>query len=394
MNSHDNEDSLTTGTPRTPNLRSTRGVGRLWWVLAGLLAVVAIAIGVRTSRARALASSAQQAQEPRRVATFVARRAPAQVDVTLPGTAQPILTTTLHTRTTAFVRRLHVDMGDRVQSGQLLAELEAPEVEQELHVARARLAEAQQNVGLAQGTAERHARLAVDGVSSKQQAEDARAQANSAVAALQRTRAEAQRLTAMRGYLRIVAPFEGVVTRRHVDAGALVAPGAGPGLFEVSQISALKVYVDVPQTFASFVQTGQKVVVTARGAATKVDGTIARTAGALDVSTRTLRTEVHLPGMPGLLAGSFVNVAFSVARAAPPVIIPAAALVIRKEGPQVYVVHDGRARSRKVAIGIDRGREVEIVDGLAGGEALVLNAPENLGVDEAVRAVEPASRAR
>jgi membrane fusion protein, multidrug efflux system len=390
MSSHDQTGS----SPAAPPIRSQRGVGRLWWLMAGILAVIAVGIWVRTTRVRALASSAQEAQGPRRVATIVARRAPALVDVTLPGTAQPILTTTLHARTTAFVRRLHVDMGDRVRPGQLLAELEAPEVEQELRVARARQAEAQQNVGLAQGTAERHARLAVDGVSSKQQADDARAQANSATAALQRTRAEVQRLAALRGYLRIVAPFEGVVTRRHVDSGALVSPGAGPGLFEVSQTSALKVYVDVPQAFASFVQTGQKVVVAARGAAAKVEGKIVRTAGALDESTRTLRTEVHLPSTQGLLAGSFVNVAFSVSRAEPPVVIPAAALVVRKEGPQVFVVKDGRARSRKVAIGIDRGREVEIVDGLSGGEALVLNAPENLTADEAVRAVEAAPRAR
>lgn len=370
-------------------------VGRWLFAAAVVVALAAVAAVPRAERARTLDRLEAAARAPRRVSVAVASPAPATVEFSLPGTALPMVSTALRARTTGFVRRLHVDMGDRVRAGQLLAELDAPETLQELRVAQARLSEAEKNVGLAQGTAERHARLATEGISTRQQADDARARANSASASLSTSRAELQRLAALRVYLRITAPFDGVITRRHVDTGALVTPGAEP-LFELAQTEMLKVYVDVPQTFAPMVKVGQSVNVAPRAmGTTQVAGKVARTAGALDPSARTLRTEVHLPAHQTLLAGSFVTVTFAAERTGPAaVMIPASTLVLRKEGPRVATIVDGKAKFLPVQIAWDRGRQVELAGGLRGNETLVVNPPDNLEDGEPLQAAEAPARAK
>jgi multidrug efflux system membrane fusion protein len=316
---------------------------------------------------------------PPRVAVASARLGSPQSELVLPGTALPAQSTVIHARLDGFVGKLSADLGDKVREGQLLAVLQAPEIEAELSRTRARLGEVERNLTLTRASAERHARLASGGISSQEAADEARARANSAEAGVEAGQADVGRLSALYAYRRVVAPFDGVITRRDVDRGALVKGGT-TALFEIAQTDTLKVFIDVPQSLAGEVRTGMPAEVFAPEApARAASGQVVRTAGALDPSTRTLRTEVHLPGGGALLAGSFVRVRLKVQRAAPPVMVPTSALAMRKEGPRVVVLlADRRVQQRTVVPGRDMGAEIELLEGLQGGERVVLSPGDDL----------------
>lgn len=351
----------------------------LWLGLGALAALLAAGFVPRLQRKRALDARAEELKGPPRVAVVAARRGAAQSELVLPGTALPAQSTAIHARLDGFVGKLAADLGDKVREGQLLAVLQAPELEAELGRARAQLDEIERNVTLSRTSAERHARLAEGGVSSQEAADEARARANSAEAGLDARRAEVGRLGALFAYRQVTAPFAGVITRRNVDRGALVRSGGAP-LFEIAETATLKVFVDVPQSLAGDVRTGMDVEVFTPEAPTRITaGKVARTAGALDPATRTLRTEVHLPGDGTLLAGSFVRVRLKIQRASAPLLVPAAALSLRKEGPRVVVVRpDRRVQQRAVIPGRDLGAEIELAGGLDGNEKVVLNPSDDL----------------
>jgi len=320
------------------------------------------------------------------------KRAPLTVEFDLPGTLQPWAVTPLSTRGSGYVRKLNVDIGDTVKAGQVLAELSAPEVEEDVRAAEARLQEAERNAELARGVAERQSRLAKEGAVSRLSADEATRTANAAEGTRASTRAELERRRSLRGYLRVTAPFEGVITRRLVEVGALAA---GP-LFELARVEDVKLYVDVPQSLAPSVREGMAVKVRVRGLPGEgLDGKVVRTAGALDTQSRTLRTEVRVAGSGGLLAGAYATVRFSAPRPGDRVVVPAAALAFRKEGPQVVEVREGKARYVGVRLGWDGGKTVEVASGLEGGEKLVLNPPDSVEDGESLQVVEPeAPRAR
>jgi RND family efflux transporter MFP subunit len=329
----------------------------------------------------ALADSEKRLALPRSVRVATVRAGDARSDVTLPGTSAPFRSSVLYAKSAGFVRKNLVDVGDHVKSGQLLAEIDAPETAQDVLLAQARLDEANANVGLAASTAARAKVLEGSGVVSKQQVDDTRALANSASASVATRKAELQRLQVIRGYQRIVAPFDGVVTRRGTDPGALVgAAGAGaPALFEVAQTEMLRVFVDVPDAYAGDVATGVTAVVfSPRDPRRTVDGTVARTSGVLEQATRTLRAEVHIRGDGAVLPGSFVYVRLSVPRARAAPVIPASALIVRKEGTLVAKVADGRVELVRVIVGRDFGKEVETLDGAVPGDSVVVNPPDDL----------------
>jgi RND family efflux transporter MFP subunit len=359
-------------------MRRGPGLGLFIGILA-LAALVAAGVIPRLQRERALDARAAQLRGPGRVAVAAARRGLPQSDLVLPGTALPAQSTVIHARLDGFVGKLAADLGDHVREGQLLAVLQAPELEAELTRARAHLGELERNVTLSRTSADRHARLAGSGISSQEAADEARARANSAEASLDGSRAELGRLSALYAYHRVLAPFDGVITRRHVDRGALVQ-GATTALFDIAQTGTLKVFIDVPQSLAADVRPGLQAEVFAPEAPAKVaTGQVVRTAGALDPGTRTLRTEVHLPGNGTLLAGSFVRVRLKLQRTTAPVVIPASALAMRKEGPRVVVVlADRRVQQRPVTPGRDLGAEIELLEGLQGGERVVLSPGDDL----------------
>lgn len=365
-----------------------------WKVLATMVALlsgaVAIGVGPRIEQRAARARAAEEAAGPRRVRVTTVRAGDPRIDVTLPGTSAPLRTSVLYSKSSGFVRRNLVDIGDRVQEGQLLAEIAAPETAEEIRLARARLAEARANVGIVTTTSDRVTALARSGTSSLQEADDARALANSATALVATRKAELQRLQVLRDYQQIVAPFSGIVTRRLVDPGALVGPASAGGvaMFEVADAGTLRVTVDVPDSHAGDMRPGLEAdIYSPRAPGRVVKGVVTRTSGVLEQSTRTLRVELHVPGDGAILPGSFVYVRLHVPRDRPPPVIAASALIVRKEGTMVAKVEGGTVALVPVTVGRDFGKEIEVLDGVAPGDELVAQPPDTLEDGQAVEVV-------
>jgi membrane fusion protein, multidrug efflux system len=373
-------------TPSTP-----------WKVMAALAialsSAVAIGVGPRLEEKAARARASEQVAGPKRVRVATVRAGDATVDVTLPATSEPMRSSVLYSKSTGFVRANLVDIGDRVQEGQLLAEIDAPETGEEIRLAKARLAEAKANVGLVKTTAERLSSLAQAGAASQQEADDTREQANSADALVATRKAEVQRLRALQDYQRIVAPFTGIVTRRLVDPGALVGPASAGGvaMFEVAAIDTLRVVVDVPDSYASDIAVGIDAdVYSPRDPARTVKGKVTRTSGVLDQTTRTLRVELNVPGGDVVLPGAFVYVKLHVPRERPVPVIPASALVVRKEGTLVARVRDGAVTMVPVKLGRDFGKEIEVVEGVMPGDEVVVQPSDTLDTGAPVTVIDAA----
>jgi RND family efflux transporter MFP subunit len=357
-----------------------------------LVAAVAVGVGPRLKQREALARAEKELAGPRRVRVAAVRAGEPRTELTLPGTSAPFHSSVLYAKSSGFVRRNLVDVGDRVKAGQLLAEIDAPETAEEIRLAQARLDEAEANVGIAQNTADRAGRLLGSGVVSQQQGDDTRAQANSAVAAVATRKAELQRLVVLRGYQQIVAPFDGFITKRGTSPGALVgaAGTGGVALFEVSDVAMLRVLVDVPDAYAADVKPDVEAqVFSPRDPATKVSGKVARTTGVLEQTTRTLRAEVHVRGEGAVLPGAFVYVKLSIPRAHPSPRIPASALIVRKEGTLVAKADHGRLTLAPVTLGRDFGKEIEVLEGVKVDDQVVVNASDELETGMAVEVVAP-----
>lgn len=391
--------TLQSQDPARPGPRPSSSTPRrvLGLSVVGLMILLGVGVAPKLSRRAELQAAQATLGQPRSVTYAQARVGEASGKVVLPGTAAPIETAIIHARTSGFVREIKVDIGDQVKEGDVLAVLDTPEVESDARSAKARAGETERNAKLVRAAAERHLRMAEAGVSSREQADEAEARANSADAAVSTSRAEVERWNTMLAFRYVRAPFSGLVTRRNVEKGSLVTAGSSSGvasLYELARTETLKITVDVPQGLAHDIRVGDAAQVIA-GALT-VEGRVARTSGALDPSTRTLRTEVHVPGDKGLLAGSFVRVALSTRSASPPVRVPANALVARSGGNFVFVVGEGdRIEQKKVTLGRELGAEVELVAGLSGAEKVVTNPPESLAENEIVRLAEkkaPASK--
>lgn len=369
-------------TPRLPK----------WVPVVGLLTLTGLVLAgwlPRVRRAEAVERQHALALAPRRVVVGVVQRAPVKASFTVTGTAAPVKAAVVTARGTGFVQHYTVDLGDTVKAGQVLAVLEAPEVDEDVKRAQARLTEAEANVTLSRAAAERAARLADQGVASRQQAEEAQSRATSAVAAVETARADLLRLGALKGFTRVVAPFAGTVTKRFVEQGALVSSGGAP-LFELAQLDSLKVSIDVPQWLAADVRAGQLVRVSpAQRPTAAVQARVTRTAGALDPATRSLRVEALVDKPGGLLANSFVQVTFEVERSEPPLVVPASAVVPRADGVRVYAVKAGAVAVVPVTVAKDLGRAVELSSGPEVGAEVILNPPDDLEPGERVEVVRP-----
>lgn len=372
-----------------------RSKGRGGWtvmalIVAALAGAVAIGVGPRLEQSDARAESSREAAGPRRVRVGAVRAGDPELVVTLPGTSTPKREAVLYSRSTGFVRENLVDIGDRVEAGQLLATIDAPETAEEIRLAKARLAEARANVGLYESTSARVSSLAKGGAASQQEADDALTQANSANALVATRRADLQRLQALREYQQIVAPFAGVITRRLVDPGALVGPASAGGvaMFEIADVATLRVVVDVPDSYANDVGLGVEAEVYApRDPARVVAGAVTRTSGVLAQASRTLRVEVDVTAGDVVLPGAFVYVRLRIPRASPPPVIPASALVVRKEGTLVARVADDTVTMVPVVLGRDFGKEIEVVDGVAPGDVVVVQPSDTLESGEVVEVV-------
>lgn len=370
-------------------------------IAASLLALLAVGAVPRLVQRRSLhAAVAADAGRIPAVGVAVVRRADATTRFVLPGTVQAAQQTPIYARMDGYVRRWHVDMGARVVAGQLLAEIESPEVDPELRQARARLGQAQAALGLARSTLARYRAMIADSVITRQEFDERVAAHEVARAAASQEEANVQRFVEMRAFQRVTAPFAGVITARNLDVGALVTGGGGIAaggaggavrpLFELAETRTVRVFVNVPQAYAPAVREGQAAELLVREYPGRhFVGRIVRTARVLDSASRTLRTEVMVPNTDGaLLAGMYAQVRFSLVRDTPPLLIPAGALVLNDSGPQVVVVGPGdRVRYQPVEIGRDYGATVELVEGVDVGAVVVLNPSDQLRPGSRVRPV-------
>jgi RND family efflux transporter MFP subunit len=378
-------------------------------LLAGIGALgvflILFAVGVvpRLRNSRELAAAAEQVRTtPPNV--YVVRPEPASVaDLTLAATTQAIQDSIIYARISGYLVRRYVDIGDRVTAGQLLAEVDSPEVDEQLRQARAELQQSEKaldlqraNLDLARATMARYEAADAEGAVAKQAVDQSVATfrtAQAAVAAaeanVQAYKANVQRLLALTSFQRVVAPFTGTVIQRNVDVGALItagspvnntaaAPttvtGAANGLFEVAQIDTLRVFVNVPQAYTANVKVGLPVRVTARGQLTEpVKATVTRTASAIDTGTRTLLTQVDIPNPSHrMLPGMFVYVDFEIGPAGTHWRIPATALVFNAQGTRVVLVGAGnKLHFQQVVVGRDLGTAIDVQSGLNGTETIV-----------------------
>jgi membrane fusion protein (multidrug efflux system) len=327
--------------------------------------------------------------------------------LTLPAGLVPMQQTLVYARASGYVRRWLVDIGDRVKRGQLLLQLDTPEVDQQLAQARASLsqtvaalAQAQANRDYAHVTERRQADLVAKSLIAAQDYDQARTQAavadanvRAAQASVAAQRANAGNLAQLVSFGRVYAPFDGTITRRLVDVGTLVNAGSGSNaaaLFEIAATDPMLAYVDVPQVFAPSVRAGADAKLTVKNFSGRVfAGRVTRTAGALDPTSRTLRTEVALPNRSGeLLAGMFVQVSLDVAVSHLVVRVPASAIIADARGVHVALV-DGSGKVHLVAVtpGLDNGSTVDVVAGLSGGEQVIATPPSDVADGMPVQAV-------
>jgi RND family efflux transporter MFP subunit len=362
----------------------------------------------RLRQAREVDAAAAEVSSARpRVTVTVARQVAPDAERVLPGNSVPLREAGLYARTNGYLKRWLVDIGDPVKEGQLLAEISAPDIDDQLAQAKANLDQAKANLTLAQAnsdlakiTLERDERSGPNVGVTLQQLDIDRATVRTTAAQVQATQASievnqalVQRYTDLQGFQKIVAPFPGVITARNVDPGDLItadSPSTSKEMFHVMRTDTLRVFVNVPQVFATGIKVGQDAVVFRREDPMKqFKGKVTRTADALDSNTRTLLTEVDVPNPQDVLrAGMYLQVRFSFGRKILPVMISAAAVITRTEGPMLAVLDDQQlVHYRKVQLGRDFGAEIQVLEGLKPGETVVVRSGDDLPEGTAVEPV-------
>ena len=305
-------------------------------------------------------------------------------ELTLPGMIQAFSESPIYARVDGYVHTWYVDIGAHVTKGQLLAVIEAPEVDQQLNQARAVLTQAQANLELAKVTAPRYQELLKTNSVSQQEVDQNNQNLAAQEANVQAATASVSRLEQMQGFEKIVAPFDGIITERKTDFGDLVNAGnAGMGheLFRISQNDTVRIFVTVPEEFASQVRVGTKASLDVVSLPNRrFAASVTRSADSIDVASRTLMVELDVPNPSGqLLPGAYSNVHFQLPLNAPPLVLPSSTILFQSNGPQVGVVNtQNQVELRKVTIGHDFGDTIEIVAGVRPGDAIIANPPDSL----------------
>lgn len=398
------EGSASESNPARPRPRRRwRGAFRalVLLVAAGSVFGGLLAVGMMP-RARQAAALEVIAKEIRtgapRVRVSIPKRAEAANELILPGDVTAFRETSIHARTNGYLRDHLVDIGDRVTAKQVLATIDTPELDQELHQARAQLQQSKAERTLAVSKKElarvmRNRSLALynQNASTRQEQDEvdaglrvAEAAVEAAGADVSAKEANVRRLEELQSFQKVEAPFDGVITARNVNAGALIddsGSSMGRELFRIVQTKTLRVFVYVPQLEAPEIHLGQEAQLLVREFPDRTFvGKVARTAGAIDPSSRTLLTEIHVDNADDrLYAGMYVKVRFQLKRARQPMMVPATTLVVNAQGTRVAVVRtDGTIHYQGIELGRDLGPEVEVLSGLEGNESLVENPVESL----------------
>lgn len=361
----------------------------LFFVFAALLVVGALP---RLAQSRARDTERTEANAAPSVFTETVTSDTSGTPLEMPGTVTGLHETSIFARANGFVRSLRVDIGSVVRTGDTLLVLDMPEVREQAGQASAVLEQVEASAALARATLTRWKQLASQGVVTPQELDERQAQANVAEANVRAARANVANLREVQRFGAVTAPFTGVVTARSIDIGSLVVAGAAAGarpLLTLVQTDTLRVMLQVPQSAAARVRPGMSAKVTARELGdTAFAGTVIRTAGAFDASTRTLLTEVHIPNRDRrLLPGMFAQVLLKVPSAGASLRIPAIALIVRAEGTLVARVDSNTVHLVPVTLGRDFGTSIEVLDGVNAGDALVVNPVETLADGAKVRAI-------
>jgi RND family efflux transporter MFP subunit len=319
--------------------------------------------------------------------------APAQ-EIILPGNVQPFISSPIYARIDGYLKKWYFDIGAHVKAGQLLAVIQAPEVDQQLEQARSTLANAQANLNLSEITKTRYEGLFAKHAVAQQLRDNAVGTYNADKAMVDADQASVQRYAAMVSFERVYAPFDGVITARNTDIGDLINSGSSTvpkaDLFHMAQTDTLRVYVNVPEEFSQAVRPGETGadIVLAEFPGRRFPGNLARTADDINMSTRTLLVEVDVANPKGtLFTGSYAEVHLKVPAQNPTYLIPANTLLFRTQNLQVGVVQNGKVVLKNVTPGHDLGSEIEVIAGLNDRDQVIVNPSDSLVSGEAVQIV-------
>ncbi len=388
MNPVDPKLSAGAAPKAAPPVRLTR---ILFIAIVVILTGLAIGFIPRWFTRRALAQTTQELAE-----NFVAvvQPTPGKSDFSLPLPAevQAFVEAPIYARASGYLKRWLVDIGAAVTNGQLLAEIETPELDQQLVQAKAEVAQNQAALDLAKITAARWTELLKTASVSEQETAEKKSDLDLKQANLDAAVANLHRLEEMKGFASVTAPFDGTITARLTDVGQLITAGSGNELFRLAQTNPLRVYVRVPQTMSLAITPGQKAeLILDQMPGEKFEAKVVRTAGAIEPESRTLLTELQMDNSRGeILAGSYAQVRFTDSVAAPTLTLPANALLFRSDGMCVGVVGaDGKVEVRNVKLGRDFGQTVEILEGVQASDRVIMNPPDSLASGSVVRVAEP-----
>ncbi|WP_345817447.1 efflux RND transporter periplasmic adaptor subunit (plasmid) [Paraburkholderia sp. PREW-6R] len=379
---------------------STRRRRRYWpFTLAGVACALLLAGIVPRLQASASLTQQTDAQSMLSVSVITPRVAPSASELRLPGAVTPFAEASIYARTSGYLAHWTSDIGAKVKSGQTLATIQAPELDAQLRQARADEATAQANYDYAKATAQRWQEMLKTQSVAQQDADTKQNDMEARRAMLASAQANVAHLAELVSYEDITAPFDGVITARNVDVGALVTAGGTPGtagqsgeLFHIQQTGVLRVFVDVPQNDAPFVTPDTAVYLSVQQYPGRhIDARVVRSTGSIDPTSRTLRVEVDVDNRDGaLMPGAYAQVHLALNSSTPALDLPVSALLFRPDGVTVAVVDsNGRTVLKKVHIGRDFGTHVEITTGLAQTDRVIDNPGDSLDAGQAVQIAPP-----
>jgi RND family efflux transporter MFP subunit len=387
------------GSGGAPYLRPpSAGKAILAVVVVLIVAVVVVIAGV-VPRVRARATLAQETNALAAPTVTVKPPTTGKIDpeVVLPGNISAFTDSPIYARTDGYLKKWYFDIGAHVRTGELLATIDTPEVDQQLSQARADLVTAQATAGLAKINATRYQGLLAQNAVTKQDTDTFVTQAASTSSAVQSAMANVQRLEQLQSFEKVYAPFDGVITARNIDTGQLINSGSGTGqqLFRMAAVNVLRVYVNVPQIYSRGAVSGTPATITLpEFPGVSFPGKIVRTTNSIDPSSRTLLVEVDVDNHAGkLVPGAFAQVHMNLNPGVPSLIVPVPALIFRTEGLQVGTVVKGpqgdQAKLVPVTVSDDDGRTVQVISGLDANAQVIQNPPDSLIDGEPVRVIQP-----
>lgn len=397
MDENEKQVTVREAAPQAEEAKGSKGKHLAAGIVVSLAVVGALTSGILprlTARTTLRKETAQMALPT--VAVVRPERTAEAEEVVLPANVQAYISAPIYARTNGYLKKWYADIGAHVKEGQLLAEIETPEVDQQLQQARADLGTAQANLHLAEITANRYQDLLKTNSVSQQETDNATGALAANKATVQANQANVNRLQQLQSFEKIYAPFTGVITARKTDIGDLIDAGASGGsktdLFDIAQPDRLRVYVNVPEAYSQAAKPGLTADLTlAEFPGKRFQGKLVRTAEAIDPASRTLLVEIDVVNPTGvLLTGSYAEVHLKLPAGGSSYIVPVNTLLFRKEGLRLAVVSDGKAVLTPVTPGHDFGDRMEIVGGLKGDESIVVNPPDSIISGQPVRIAQTA----